>query len=112
VWRKGGYGATQGTFLLPPNVDDPKAMFLLRWYQEVDANGKVFLDKDKVPTYQNKGCKGYYLPLDNGGFPFEWTSNLQVISAVPLKPKNKNRMYSMQTTDKKTVDEAMKNMAP
>ena len=57
-------------------------MFLFRWYQEVDANGTVFLDCDKCPTYQNKGCKGYYLPLDNGGFPFEWVSNLQVISAA------------------------------
>jgi|EP00966_Prymnesium_polylepis_P161174 hypothetical protein len=25
------------------HVDDPKAMFLLRWYQEVDAKGKVFM---------------------------------------------------------------------
>ena len=93
------------------HVDDPKAMFLLRWYQEVDANGKVFVGRDKVPTYQNKGCKGYYLPLDNGGFPFEWTSNLQVITAVHLKPlKTKNRMYTIPAADKRTIEESMKKM--
>ena len=83
----------------------------LRWYQEVDANGTVFLDRNKCPTYQNKGCKGYYLPLDNGGFPFEWVSNLQVISVVHLKPlKTKNRTYQLPAADKKTVETAMKAM--
>ena len=86
-------------------------MFLFRWYQEVDANGTVFLDRHKCPTYQNKGCKGYYLPLDNGGFPFEWVSNLQVISAVHLKPlKTKNRTYQLPAADKKTVETAMQTM--
>jgi hypothetical protein len=93
------------------HVDDPKAMFLFRWYQEVDANGTAFLDRDKCPIYQNKGCKGYYLPLDNGGFAFEWVSNLQVISAVHLKPlKTKNRTYQLPAADKKTVETAMQTM--
>ena len=61
-------------------------MFLFRWYQEADAKGKVFVDSAKVPTYQNKGCKAYYLPLDNGCFAFEWVSNLQVITPIHLKP--------------------------
>ena len=51
------------------------------------------------------------LPLDNGGFPFEWVSNLQVISAVHLKPlKTKNRTYQLPAADKKTVETAMKAM--
>ena len=93
------------------HIDDPKAMFLFRWYQEVDASGKVFVDGDKVPTYQNKGCKGYYLPLDNGGFPFEWVSNMQVICAVHLKQfLTKNRTYQLPAPDKKTIVAAMKDM--
>lgn len=93
------------------HIDDPKAMFLFRWYQEVDAYGKVFMDGDKVPTYQNKGCKGYYLPLDNGNFPFEWVSNMQVICAVHLKPfTTKNRTYMLPAPDKKTIVAAMKDM--
>ena len=54
------------------HVDDPKAMFLLRWYQEVDANCTVFKDKNgtEMYSYQNRGCKGYYLPLDNGSYAY------------------------------------------
>ena len=93
------------------NINDHKAMFLLRWYQEVDASGKPFLDRNKVPTYQNKGCKAYYLPLDNGGFPFEWVSNHQVITAINLNPmKTKNRTYQLPAADKKTVETGMKDM--
>ena len=73
------------------HVDDNKAMFLFRWYQEVDANDKVFTDGSGVPTYQNPGCKAYYLPLDNGGSPFEWVSNFQVITAVHLQPHTRPR---------------------
>ena len=62
------------------DVDDQKAMFLFRWYQEMDKNGKV------LTGYQNKECKAFYLPLDNGGYGFEWVSNLQVICAIHLKP--------------------------
>ena len=48
---------------------------------------------------------------DNGGFPFEWVSNLQVINAVHLKPlKTKNRTYQLPAADKKTVETAMKAM--
>ena len=89
------------------HIDDPKAMFLLRWYQEVDANSKTLID----PPYQNKGCKAYYLPLNNGGYAFEWISNLQVITPVHLCPlKTKSRTYTLPISDKKTVTNAMKNM--
>ena len=61
-------------------------MFLFRWYQEMDKNGKV------LTGYQNKECKAFYLPLDNGGYGFEWVSNLQVICAVHLKPTARARI--------------------
>ena len=87
------------------HVDDQKAMFLFRWYQEMDKNGKV------LTGYQNKECKAFYLPLDNGGYGFEWVSNLQVICAVHLKPtQGKNRTFTLPAADKKTVTEAMKKM--
>ena len=78
-------------------------MFLFRWYQEIDKNGKV------LTGYQNKECRGFYLPLDNGGYGFEWVSNLQVITAVHLKPHaTKNRTYQLPATNKKTVVAGMK----
>jgi len=89
------------------HLDDLRAMFLLRWYQEVDANNQIFTHS----TYQNKGCKAYYLPLDNGGYPFEWISNLQVITVVHLCPHTtKSRTYTLPAADKKTVINAMKTM--
>ena len=93
------------------HIDDNKAMFLLRWYQEMDANDKVFKDAGGQATYQNPGCKAYYLPLDNGGYPFEWVSNHQVISAIHLQPhKTKNRTFLVAAKEKKTVVDAMKTM--
>ena len=87
------------------HIDDQKAMFLFRWYQEMDKNGKV------LSGYQNKECKSFYLPLDNGGYPFEWVSNMQVICAVHLKPfTTKNRTYMLPAPDKKTIVAAMKDM--
>ena len=59
-------------------------------------------------SYQNKLCKAYYLPLDNGGYPFEWVSNYQVLTAVHLNPlKTKNRTFTLPAGDKKTATEAM-----
>ena len=89
------------------HIDDQKAMFLFRWYQEMDKNGKV------LSGYQNKECKAFYLPLDNGGYGFEWrwVSNMQVICVVHLKPsQGKNRTFTIPAVDKKTVTEAMKKM--
>ena len=83
-------------------VNDEKAVFILRWYQEMDKNGKVFKD-----TYQNKGCTQYYLPLDNGGHTFQWTSNLQAITAVRLDPSaHRNRVFVLPSSNKKTIVEA------
>ena len=87
------------------HVDDSKAMFLFRWYQEMDKNGRV------LAGYQNKECKFFYLPLDNGGYPFEWVSNMQVMCAVHLKPcDGKNRTFTLPAPDRKTCTETMKKM--
>lgn len=43
------------------HIDDPKAMFLFRWYQEIDKSGKV------LEGYQNKECTAFFLPHDNVG---------------------------------------------
>ena len=70
----------------------------------VAAKYKILTD----PPYQNKLCKAYYLPLDNGGYPFEWVSNYQVLTAVHLNPlKTKNRTFTLPAGDKKTATEAM-----
>ena len=64
---------------------------------------------DIPPTYFRQ--RPTASPLDNGGFPFEWVSNLQVISAVHLKPlKTKNRTYQLPAANKKTVKTTMKSM--
>ena len=56
------------------HIDDPNALFIFRWYREVDGAGKV------LAGYQNRRCASYKLPLDNDGLPFFWTSNVQCIS--------------------------------
>jgi hypothetical protein len=85
------------------HINDNKAMFLLRWYQELDKNGKV------LAGYQNRGCKFFYLPLDNGGYPFEWVSNHQVLCAVHLSPTaGKNRTFTLPAGDRRTATEATK----
>ena len=84
------------------HINDQNAIFLFRWYQEIDAKGSV------LSGYQNKGCKGYHLPLNNGDYAFEWVSNLQVISAVHLKPHpTKNRTFTLPPGDKKTLMDAL-----
>ena len=51
-----------------------------------------------------------YLPLENGGYAFEWVSNYQVMTPVQhliLKPlAARNRTYTLPAGDKKTVTEA------
>ena len=87
------------------HINDPKAMFLLRWYQERDAKGQLLTD----PPYQNKACKEYFLPLDNGGYPFEWVSNHGVLTMLHLKPhKSKNRTFTLPAGDKRTADQALR----
>ena len=81
------------------HIDDDKAVFLLRYYQEAKADGTVLRNQ-----YQHKDCKAFYLPLDNGGYAFEWVSNNQVLTPVHLAPSPSiNRLYTLPGGDKKTV---------
>ena len=60
-------------------LDDPKGLFILRWYKEVDKDGNELAD------YQNANCFAYKLMANNDGDTFAWTSNIQLISKVYLK---------------------------
>lgn len=40
------------------HVDDPKAVFTVRWYRECDNQGRI------LSWYQNRGCRNrYFLPM-------------------------------------------------
>ena len=63
-------------------IDDPKGLFILRWYKEVDKDGKV------LEGFQNPECAAYQLRLDNAkeiftGI-FRRTANVQIISKQGL----------------------------
>ena len=57
-------------------INDPKGLFILRWYREVKGDGTP----PDGPRYQNRACKYYKLTSDNDGEAFRWTSNYQIIS--------------------------------
>ena len=79
-------------------IDDPKGMFVLRWYKEVDKQGK------ELSGYQNKECAGYKLMLNNDGTCFSWTSNVQLITKIYLqKHLNQPRTYTLNKKDTKMV---------
>ncbi|EOD32363.1 hypothetical protein EMIHUDRAFT_230890 [Emiliania huxleyi CCMP1516] len=48
-------------------INDPKGLFILRWYREVK---------------RNRACKYYKLMSDNDGEAFRWTNNYQIISKL------------------------------
>ena len=58
-------------------INDPKGLFILRWYREVKGDGTP----PDGPRYQNRACKYYKLTSDNDGEAFSWTSNYQIISS-------------------------------
>ena len=70
---------------------DPRALLLIRWFDEMNASGKV------LPGYQNKSCKHYHLPLHSvPTHAFEWISSYQVLCKVLLtKHKTKRRVHNM-----------------
>mmetsp|Transcript_63266 Transcript_63266/g.168503 ORF Transcript_63266/g.168503 Transcript_63266/m.168503 type:complete len:84 (-) Transcript_63266:453-704(-) len=81
-------------------------MFILRWYKEVDKNGK------ELSAYQNPACAGYKLMLNNDGAGFCWTSNIQLISKVYLKKQTSQaRTYTLNKKDSKMVDTGAAKMA-
>ena len=79
-------------------INDPKGLFILRWYREVKGDGTP----PDGPRYQNRACKYYKLTSDNDGEAFRWTSNYQIISKVYLKKHSTLPLcYSLSAADKK-----------
>ena len=77
--------------LLPP-------LLILRWYKEVDKNGK------ELEGYQNKECAAYKLMTNNDGVPFCWTSTIQIVSKIYLKKHSSQpRSYTLNKKDAKMV---------
>ena len=81
-------------------IDDPKGVFILRWYTEVDKNGATLVG------YQHKACVGYRLMTNNDGGHFQWTSNVQLISKVYLKAHTNLKWHILNSKDKKMVTTA------
>ena len=88
-------------------INDPKGLFILRWYREVKGDGTP----PDGPRYQNRACKYYKLTSDNDGEAFRWTSNYQIISKVYLKKHSTlPHCYSLSAADKKMVTSTMQKM--
>ena len=88
-------------------INDPKGLFILRWYREVKGDGTP----PNGPRYQKRACKYYKLTSDNDGEAFRWTSNYQIISKVYLKKHSSLPLcYSLSAADKKMVTSTMKKM--
>ena len=80
----------------------PSNMFILRWYKEVNRDGK------ELSGYQNKECAAYKLTLNNDGVPFQWTPNVQLITKVYLKKhRSQARTYTLNKKDAKMITTAM-----
>ena len=83
------------------------SVFVLRWYGEVDKDGK------ELEGYQNKDCAGYKLLANNVGACFAWTSNFQIISKVfPKKHVAQPRTYTLNKKDVKMLGTAVTKKAP
>ena len=88
-------------------IDDPKGLFIFRWYREVKADGSPV----SWQRYQNQQTAAYQLTLDNDGDPFVWTSNFQIISKVYLeKHLSQPRTYVLNKKDGKMVKNEMAKM--
>ena len=88
-------------------IDDPKGLFIFRWYREVKANGSPVTGQ----RYQNPQTAAYQLTLDNDGDPFVWTSSFQIISKVYLeKHSSLPRTYLLNKKDAKMVKQGMSKM--
>ena len=88
------------------SIDDPRAIFLFRFYVEVDKNGK------DLAGYQNKECGAYRLTFDNNGEAWRFTSNYQVITVVAMTQHKKLGwpFFSIRPAELKTVLLKFKDM--
>ena len=81
------------------SIDDPRPIFLFRFYVEVDKHGKDLIG------YQNKQRAAYRLTYDNNGEAWRFTSNYQVITVVQMErhPKLAGRIFTIRPAELKTV---------
>ena len=97
-----GMGWTTGKGRQTVYLNDPKGVFVLRWYKEVTKAGSDVTGG----RYQNKHCAAYKLTRDNDGAAFVYTSNVQLISKVYLQktsqtsrePRGRNSAAQMSPT--------------
>ena len=82
-------------------LDDRRGILLMRWYVEVDKDGK------DLDGYQDKRCAGYRLTSDNNGDPFRWMSNYQVLLPIEMAVRSHPscKMHRVHATDLKLVEE-------
>ena len=78
------------------DIDDSQAMFLFRYFLELDKNGKV------LEGYGNRTCTAYRLPISDHQPVFEWTSNHQVLCAVTLQHVDQH-VWSLRPNDAKDI---------
>ena len=90
-------------------INDPKGVFIFRWYKEVDGEGKAL---PTGPRYQNRGCKAYELCAFNDGDRFSWMAQSQLTSKVYLrKHPSLPYCYFLNAQDKKMVNDFKKARA-
>ena len=78
-------------------VHDSDALFVLRWYDEVGRNGRIF------SGYQDCRVVQYHLPLEMKE-SFYWYSNWQVICPVQVtKMEHQHGMYKLSGRDQKIL---------
>lgn len=86
-------------------IDDPKGLFVLRWYKEVDGSGR------ELQGYQNSNCKAYKLMRNNDGEAFRYTAQVQLISKVILKRHRDQAMtFTLNAKDAKMVGQKRSHM--
>ena len=87
-------------------LNDPKGVFVLRWYKEVTKDGSDVAGG----RYQNKHCAAYKLTRDNDGAAFVYTSNVQLTSKVYLQKTSQPDVCTLSKKDKKMLLEGMRRM--
>ena len=100
--------AASATHRTKVDIDDSQAMFQLRWFEEVDAAG------EPLPQYGNTACRGFRLPVTNGGYAFEWTSNHQVACPVTLKRDDDGArvLWTLRRNEKATIKAKVAELKP
>ena len=89
------------------SIDDPRAVFLVAWYVEVDKHGK------DLSGYQNRACAGYRMPVLDNTEPYRWISNYQVISAVEMTRHAMlpRKIWQIRAAELKTVTKKFADMS-